>query len=72
MSIIEKANYLFEHGEFISDREEFGSKKLLYSLNGTFYEISYVANENTIDYIESRSLEFVIKYYGDAVDIGDL
>ena len=49
MSIIEKANYLFEHGEFIGDREEFGSKKLLYFLNNNFHEISYVANENTID-----------------------
>ena len=72
MSIIEKANYLFEHGEFIGDREEFGSKKLLYFLNNNFHEISYVANENTIDYIESRSIEYVIKFYGDAVDLSDL
>lgn len=72
MSITEKANYLFDHGEFIGDREEFGSKKLLYLLNGSFYEISYVANENTIDYIESRSVDFIIKYYGDEVDLSDL
>jgi len=71
MSLSEKANYLFDHGEFIGDREEFGSKKLLYLLNDKFFEISYIANENVIDYIESRSMEFIVKYYSDAVDLGD-
>lgn len=72
MSLSEKANYLFDHGEFIGDREEFGSKKLLYLLSDKFFEISYVANENVIDYIESRSFDFVVKFYGDAFDISQL
>ncbi|QSE96611.1 hypothetical protein [Fulvivirga lutea] len=72
MNIREKADYLFKHGEFIGDRHELGVKKLLYSLNGKFYEISYVANENVIDYIESRSIEFVVKFYSDEVDLGEI
>ena len=72
MTISEKAKYLFQKGEFIGDRHYLGCKKLLYSFNGKFYEISYLANENVIDFIESRSINFAVKYYADVIDISNI
>lgn len=69
MSILEKAKYLALKGEFIGDLDEYGCKKLLYSLRGKFYEIIYLANENVIDYIEARSLEYAVKYYSEGIII---
>ncbi len=67
MSVIEKAKYLAKKGEFIGDLHVYGCKKLLYALSGKFYEIIYLANENVIDYIESRSLDYVVKYYSEGI-----
>ncbi len=72
MSIFHQAQYLFDFGEFIGDKEVFGCKKLLYALNGKFYEITYHAFENMIDHIEFRSLEYAAKYYSDMIDIEGL
>ncbi len=69
MTIIEQAKYLAENGDFIGDRHHLGCKMLLYALNGKFFEITYVANENVIDHIESRSIEYAIKYYSDSIVI---
>ena len=72
MTLAEQAKYLFENGEFIGDRDDFGAKKLLYSINGKFFEIAYIPNENVIDFIESRSLEYAIKFYTDGIDLSSI
>ena len=72
MSILEQAKYLFENAEFIGDYDLYGSKKLLYTLCDKFYEITYFQNENVIEKIESKSIEYVAEFYSDSIDIGKL
>lgn len=72
MTISEQAQYLIEKGEFIVDRHHLESKRLLYNLVGKFYEIIYLPNENVIEAIKLRPLDYVIKYYSDKVDISSI
>jgi hypothetical protein len=72
MSILKQAKYLLDNGEFIGDYHLFGCNKLLYTLEGKFYEITYFQNENVIEEIESKSIKYVAEFYSDSIDIGKL
>jgi hypothetical protein len=61
--------YLFQEGEYISNRIYYNHIVTLYSLNGYFVEVHYEPDSNAIDKIKSVRNEKVLDRYLDNISI---
>ena len=64
--------YLFQIGEFISNRTYYNHIVTLYSLNGYFVEVHYEPDNNVIDKIESVRDDKVLERYLFNISINNL
>ncbi|MFO8054249.1 MAG: hypothetical protein R6U19_03695 [Bacteroidales bacterium] len=72
MKILEKVQYVLEHGEEIMDRVYMYYCIKLYSVDNFFVEIWYRQSAAKIDYVEVVDLDEVFLNYRNEIDISDL
>ena len=65
-------HYLFQNGEFLAYRMHYNMKRVLYVLDGKFFEVIYMPDRNQIDEIRKVSVDLVIKCYADQVKLNDI
>jgi hypothetical protein len=72
MTLQEQGKYLFERGECIGVYEYHTQKKMLYSVNRKFYEVTYLPKENVIGSVERCDSDHAVKFYSNEIDMSDL
>ena len=65
----EKANYLWEHGEFIINLKEPEHSFNLYTLNGYFVEVAYSNTSNSITDIKPFKKGCTLDKYIDLIQV---
>lgn len=68
----ERANYLWEHGEFIINLKEHEQSFNLYSLNGYFVEVIYSNQTNKIIDIKPFRKGYTLDKYTDVIQVTEL
>lgn len=72
MKMLEKVQYVLEHGEEVMSRVYMYYNIKLYSVDNFFVEIWYRQSAAKIDYVEMIDMNDVFLNYKNAIDISDL
>jgi hypothetical protein len=72
LDINERAQYTWDNGEFISDREYYNQKIVLYSVSGFFVEVGVLLESNEITFVDVQEDEKLLFKYVKDLKIGNI